>query len=63
MKKYESPEFKVLSINVKNVMLGGSDENPVPGLDPVDAVKDFGFAEDIESDLFGNESFGTAEEW
>lgn len=61
MKKYESPEFKVLSINVKNVMLGGS--NPVPGLDPIDAVKDFGFAEDIESDLFGGESFGGAEEW
>ena len=61
MKKYESPELKVLSINVKNVMLGGS--NPVPGLDPIDAVKDFGFAEDIESDLFGNESFGGAEEW
>lgn len=60
MKKYESPEFKVLSINMHSIMLGGSDVNPVPGLEPEEAVKDF---EDISSDLFGNESFGGAEEW
>lgn len=59
MKKYESPEFNVLRINMDSIMLIESN-NPVPGLDPIDSVKDF---EDIESDLFGGESFGGAEEW
>lgn len=63
MKKYESPEFKVLSINMHSIMLGGSDVNPVPGYNDVpdgEYIKSF---EDISSDLFGGESFGGAEEW
>lgn len=59
MKKYESPELTMITMHTQNIM---ESSNPIPPIHGGDAVKDFDF-EDISSDLFGNESFGGAEEW
>lgn len=64
MKKYESPKMTMVMMNVQKVIASSlyEDDNPLPIIHPDQAVKEFGL-EDISSDLFGNESFGGAEEW
>lgn len=66
MKKYYAPELKVVNLNIQNVIAASTYEgdNPIPVIRPDEAVKDqLDFVEDISSDLFGNETFGSAEEW
>lgn len=60
-KNYLEPVLEVQSIALQSMIANsfemGIETDPTTGDAP---IKDF---EDISSDLFGNESFGTAEEW